>query len=480
MRSWILWLSLTGCTRVHDLVVEEKAPGTAHVRFETRLEGTAHVRYRYEERGREVTVETPGVPASSGVVPVLGLPTGTELEFEVLVDGRRPSKPLPFKTSSPAGSVIALTQTIWRPELACEPEAYVLFSYLTKEENGVAIIDRDGDYVFSLERPPTEQIARVRPGRDGASLVFQVTDAARTEDIARLIRVDLFGAVVSETRTLWGHHDFVETGEGRFAWLGYDLRDVEAPPNDFGISGEICLAVDTLLEGPEGGGEDDATEVWNAWDPEDYPPGPDTLAPGAVICTPGTDLCKPSFLTDCYELGHGNSLAYLAGEDRYYMNWRWLDVTFEVTGDGALQWQWGGRHAPASDLEPATPDTVPFDGSHFSDVWPGGMLVFDNRDLEQKSRLVEYAFDGASYTEVWSHQEAEPSYEKLLGDVQRIPIEGCDNLLVSWSGQSKLQEITRDGEVVWEVVGGSTIGQAIARVTYLPELYDLSGLGYPD
>ena len=62
------------------------------------------------------------------------------------------------------------------------------------------------------------------------------------------------------------------------------------------------------------------------------------------------------------------------------------------------------------------------------------------------SRLVEYAFDDAGYQEVWSYES--DKFENVLGDVRRIPIDGCDNLLVSWSGQGRISEITRDGELV--------------------------------
>jgi hypothetical protein len=113
------------------------------------------------------------------------------------------------------------------------------------------------------------------------------------------------------------------------------------------------------------------------------------------------------------------------------------------------------------------------------------MLYFDNRAAKDEdnndlgSRLVEYSFDDDGYEQVWEYEEPTRSYENLLGDVQRMPIEGCDNVLVSWSGQGKLQEITREGEVVWEVAS-QTVGGITSRLFFVPDLYDLSGLGYPD
>lgn len=471
-----LGMTLTGCGgSIADVAFREgAAPGTGMVTFASKDDGDAFVRWGLSEDG--LTNRTPAVPTGDGRVTVLGLPTGKQVFLEVVVDRdgkEKVSNLLDVTVPPPSREVIAFSQNVWEPSLACDEGGYVLFSFINAESSGVGIIDRSGKYVFSMDWPEGEQVARVRPGRDGASLVFNVADAKKRDDVARIHRVDLLGNPVSETRTLQGHHDFVEMAPGRFAWLGYDIREIEAPPNNHGIEGTIELAVDTIYEADEGAGEADYDEIWNAWDPEDYPPGPYTLPSGSVNCTPNG--CGPSFLKNgAFEFGHGNSLAYVASEDAYYMNWRWLDVTMKVTGSGDLAWQWGGDHSDFA----LDPDTA-FDGPHFSDVWPGGMLMLDNRNRQRGSRLVEYAFDDAGYEQVWEYEEPSGAYENLLGDVRRMGIEGCDNLLVSWSGQAKIQEVTRDGQVVWEV-GSPAVGHVTSRVFFVPDLYDVSAVGYPE
>jgi hypothetical protein len=57
-----------------------------------------------------------------------------------------------------------------------------------------------------------------------------------------------------------------------------------------------------------------------------------------------------------------------------------------------------------------------------------------------------------------------------------MPIEGCDNVLVSWSGQGRLQELTRDGQVVWEVQ--FALGDITGRAQYLSSLYDFADQAY--
>ncbi|MEZ4239430.1 MAG: hypothetical protein R3F59_25390 [Myxococcota bacterium] len=409
----------------------------------------------------------------------MGLPRN-DVDYVVVVvdgDGEHESELQTSSVSPPVDSVFSFQQTVWSPDKACDSGGYVLLSYITADRSGVGIVDRTGRWMYSIDRPEEVQIARVRPGRDGKSLVFNINDAHHGDDVATIERVDLLGNPVSSTRTVQGHHDFVETSEGQFAWLGYDLRDVEAPPNtppddNPEITGTVCMAADTVVTGPEGAQEGDETVIWNTW--EDYPPGVDQIPSDSIVCN--RDGCKPGFLTNgCYEFGHANSLAHLNSEGAFYFNFRWLDATMKATDAGDLEWVWGGE---ASDfvMDPATA----FEGMHYSDVRPGKLLAFDNRNRAVGSRLVEYTFDDTSYEQVWQYEEPDGDYENLLGDVQRIPIEGCDNVLVSWSGQAKLQELTRDGEVVWEVVASGSVGQVTSRVTYLPGLYDLSGLGYPD
>ncbi|MEZ4239429.1 MAG: hypothetical protein R3F59_25385 [Myxococcota bacterium] len=475
----LLALAACGPAPIRDVTLEEGvARGTAEVRFTTRLSGEAFVRFTEADDDVEdpVYTETARVDAASGRVLVVGLPRN-EVEYEVvLVDDRgreHRSQTQRAPVSGPVGSVLAFEQTVWAPDEACDPGGAVLLSYLTGEQNGIGLVDRAGRWLYSLERPAVYQIGRVRAGRDGRSLLFNLSDTAKAEDVGVVERIDLLGRPLSTTRTVWGHHDFVETPEGDIAWLGYDLRDVEAPPNtpprdNPEITGTVCIAADTLVVGPEGGLEGDETVLWDTW--EDYPPGVDHIPTDSISC--GRDGCEPAFLRNgCYEYGHANSLARVDSEGAYYFNLRWLDAAMKASEAGDLQWVWGGAGSDFA-LDPATA----FEGMHFSEVRPGRLLAFDNRNPDVGSRVVEYAFDDTGYRQVWEHEDPDGTYEHILGDARWFPIEGCDNVLVSWSGQGKLQELTPAGKVVWELQGTGTT----SRVTWVPDVYDLSGLAYPE
>ncbi|MEQ1505239.1 MAG: hypothetical protein ABMB14_23615 [Myxococcota bacterium] len=477
MTQWILLAAaLGGCSKIKDVAfVPGQIPGSGSVTFEGGKDGDATVKFGLADG--ELDQETPPAPAADGKVEVRGLKSGKSYQMVVVTD-KGESEPIDVTIDPPASGVPAFTLNAWQPEKSCMDGGYVLFSYIGADKSGVAILDRDGNYVWSLGVDEPAQVGRVRPGRDGQSILYNTADAAKVDDIAQVIRVSYDGTVQSVTETLNGHHDFVERSDGRIAWLGYEFRDGIDPAGDDPDLGPVCVAADVIYESDEGlSDRAGATEIWNTW--TDYPAGVYTIPPDSMVIQRDNDgniiKIEPAFLKErgCYEFGHGNSLAYRDSDGGYLMNWRWLDVTMKIDGaSGDLAWEWGGAFAEL----PGAADEA-FEHGHFSDVWDGGMLMFDNRNRAELSRLVEYAFDDAGYQEVWSYES--DKFENLLGDVRRIPIEGCDNLLVSWSGQGRMSEITRDGELVWDV-GATAVGNVTSRVFFVPDLYDMSGVAYPD
>jgi hypothetical protein len=239
------------------------------------------------------------------------------------------------------------------------------------------------------------------------------------------------------------------------------------------------MAVDTIWESEEGLSETGSEiTIFNTW--EHYPPGVYTVPEDSVrangqpafLCAAG----NPEWGDPAYEFGHANSLAYVDETDSYFINFRWLDANIKVARGAAepFVWQAGGEHA-------TLPLTVPPPGTelyhaHYSDIWADGMVVFDNRHRDGVSRLVEYAYDDTQYQQVWEWES--DSYENILGDVRRIPLDGCENRLVAFSNQGRIAEIDPSGEIVWDA-GSAIPGNVVARIYWLPDLYDFSGVAYP-
>lgn len=474
MRSWfvlgVCGVGVAGCSKIKDVTwVPNELPGSGTVTFSSKADGDAVVRFGEAEDALDQ--QSPGVAASEGAVPVRGLVLGHHYFAQVAI-GDKESDVIEFTVDPPPDGIPIMTQNRWEPGGSCMDGGYVLFNYIGSGKSGVAIVDRRGQYVWGVSVAPPEQVGRARPSRDGKSILYNVAHEEKSSDIAAIYRQPYEGGDPVRTRTLWGHHDFVELPDGDMAWLGYDIRLDQLYPDGVTTG---CIAADTLMKGPEGMGDDETpTTLWDTW--EDYEPGIYTFTGESDLFLKNYD-CGDG--TSPREFQHGNSMGWIDSEQSYYVNWRWLDTMVKFDASGVMQWQWGGGF---NELDGADPKP---EHAHFSDVWPGHVLMYDNRNSTVGSRLVQYGLTDTSYVQDAEFLAGDLSlddpahvidYDDVLGDLRRIPIDGCDNLLVSFSKQGRLSEMTPDGEFVWDI--GVGLGQITGRAYFLPDLYDWSGIAY--
>ncbi|NCG21549.1 MAG: hypothetical protein GWP91_21255 [Rhodobacterales bacterium] len=119
-----------------------------------------------------------------------------------------------------------------------EPESemangYVLLSTLGSDSTWVGLLSGTGRYHFTAGSDADNlNIARARMGRDGTSVIYNYAHDDRIDDLGGLARVSLDGSVNTRTRTLVGHHDFIELPDGTLSWLGYDRRNIAMPSVD--------------------------------------------------------------------------------------------------------------------------------------------------------------------------------------------------------------------------------------------------------
>jgi hypothetical protein len=166
------------------------------------------------------------------------------------------------------------------------------------------------------------------------------------------------------------------------------------------------------------------------------------------------------WLPGAHEWSHANSLVWQEAEQAYYVHVRYWDALLRIGADGTLDWTLGGLHSDFTGVA-----DLPLHG-HLSDAWEDGVLVFDNGDHgdPEVSRVVEYRLDADARTfeEVWSVPEPEGRHATFLGDARKLP---GGNVLVAWSPYGLLQEITPDGDVVWE----ATTEHVVGRVQLVPD-----------
>ena len=459
-----------------DLEVSDGAvPGVAEVHFTSKKEGIARVYYSVSGGPEQ---QTP--PSASGTehdVTLLGLKAGMTYTVRVEVEGANgkitSSDEIEFTAGPPSQGMPIFSLEESEPELMCDPGGYFLFGFIGDAASGVGILDRDSQYVWTVpNEEPGAQVGRPRPGRDGKSILWNYADSERIEDLAAVVRLSMDGKTRTVTRTLNGHHDFVELPDGKIAWLGYAFDEA----HEFELDGMMVtapVAVDTIHEVEEGTSDAAAAStVFNMF--EDYP---------HPVYNTGNNFRESGFLPGYREFSHGNSIAYLEHDDSYLIMLRWISALVKVDrATGAFVWQMGGVQNEFDDTDNPGSDENLFFEPHFSDAWSDQLFVFNNGpkptpNNPSTSRLMRYTLDedGRTFTNTWSYDTGD--YENILGDVRRMGIEGCDNVLVSFSGQGRIAELTPDGRVAWSTAG--SLGYVTTRVYYLPDLYDFTGAGYP-
>jgi len=422
----------------------------------------ATVSLRYGRTGQELSTQHP--ETSTGTehsFTVLGVKTGKVYDFEVDVDGETAVVSARVTPSDPSMPLYEVDE--WDASLACQDGGFILMSYLGNDNSGIAILDRDGDMVWALPFPRTNvQVTRVRPALDGRSLLYTTTDGDRVQQIGEHIRQPLDGSAPDVLSTPRSHHDFVELPDGTIGWLDYAAFG----PYDNCTPGTGPLtqdaALDRIVESPFGGPEVGVYDMWT-----DYPR------------TMNCDVDDEEFLKPqgVFDLSHSNSIAYRASDDAYFHMSRWQDAFYKVDrATGAFVWEFGGPHNDFTPAKGQDPSEL-FNHSHMSEIWDDGLLVFNNNDHgpngEGPSIAQEYVLDETAMTWDLTWQwTSEHGFEKLLGDVRRMPQSECDNVLISLANTGMVREITRDGQVAWNA--SSAFAKVTSRVYFVPDIYDLT------
>jgi len=158
-----------------------------------------------------------------------------------------------------------------------------------------------------------------------------------------------------------------------------------------------------------------------------------------------------------FDYTHGNSLvADLAGGHIYY-NSRNLSAVVKIhRGSGKIRWRLGQGGDFAPDPAAAAPW---FQQAHGLKVLPdGNLLLYDNGKKERGySRVVEYRLDEAKKTAriAWQYDGGVAGRWQTLywGDADRLPNGNTLINAATWAQEkrSRIFEVTRAGEVVWEM-----------------------------
>jgi len=321
------------------------------------------------------------------------------------------------------------------------------------EDSWTVIVDRDGDYVFYAQGEERTIIPTSKVGLDGQSILFTSNDSSQTDDVSTITRIALDGSTESVTEIATGHHDFAELPGGGFGYLGMDFQVHDVEGEEWEIAG------DTIIEIEEGETRSDASnEVFNAFDEYNEPWRPCSHFDNGAY---GYE--------DMADWTHANSIVLDEDAEAFYVMAKNLDAIWKIDRlTGEIIWEMGGQMSDFS----WDSDTKPWSHAHMSQVWDGGLVMFDNgyHNDDKVSRIVEYQYneDTMELEQVFDYYDADGAFSPLLGDVKKLP-EG--NYIASWMVSGRLTEITTEGEVVWQA--DMEVGNATSRVTWIEDLYDM-------
>jgi arylsulfate sulfotransferase len=345
----------------------------------------------------------------------------------------------------------------------------------------LAAIDPEGHAVWTLEVPGAIHEAswtssgtlRVLSGRtalteyDLAGRIVSEWAAARTEDVPE-------GAVAVDVEAL--HHDLTDLPDGSMVALSVERRWIEdypssevdpaAPPAPAWVAGDVVVEIARSGE---------VTSRWPLLDRLD----PLRIGYDAVVGNFWEDFASWDG-DDVKDWSHGNAVSYDPGSDTVLAGLRHQDAVVGLSrATGEVRWILAPRANWPDDLlplvlAPEDADAVLPYHMHGAKFTPAGtVMLFDNGNdrasayeprldpTQNFSRALEVAIDveAGTWREVWSYgEELVPShYSGSLGDADLLPVTG--NVLITFGnlaapdlGGVRLLEVTRAGEIVWELV----------------------------
>lgn len=338
----------------------------------------------------------------SHLATLYALPPGEPLVARVEVEEVGESDPAAFTTGELDPGL---------PGLSVEGEpgwgGWVFTSFVGAVSYAV-LLDDTGQIVWWHE-VDAPRLTRVRPRPDGLGVWYGFAES-EAKDSGGLRSVGWTGASLGDLDAPAFSHDFELLPDGRVAWIEFDRRELDDGSPVWG---------NRIVEG--GAGATSAV-VWSAFD--SWEPGVDG------------DVDAQGYWTGV------NALDYDVDHDSYLLSARGLGAIVELGRDGQLGEQIGG---PQSDYTFADGGDVPKRQHQFERL-DDGLLVFDNRDAETGSRVLELALDAEAGTAAarWTYAPTEPLFVYALGDVDRRP---DGSTLIAWCTAGELTHLAADDSV---------------------------------
>lgn len=361
-------------------------------------------------------------------VLLLGNGSDRDIHFRVVTvagDTELPSDDYSIATGTLPGELPELTVT-------GTVEHWQGYQALPNQGTGhsVVIIDTRGEVVWYhvIDEPWNVMRAAVTPQGEVAIGLAGVSDADKEEGVIRYVSMD--GSETRDVEVPYFDHDFTMLPDGTMAAIV--------------LSRNFCCTevADSIVEIDSSGA---MTTIWDAWDQLDY----ETYGGRG-----GSNWT------------HANALDYSAEDDAYFVSLKDIGTIAKVDrSTGETLWLLNG------DANEFTfPDgEQPVDYQHQFDRVDGGLVIFANElpDAED-SQAVELALDEEALTAeyVWRYSHDPGLNVFAKGDVHVLD---DDAVQVVWSSSGEIENVTREGEVVWRL--NTSLGYGFTFTTFAETLY---------
>jgi len=417
----LLAIILGACTGPdEDALVVEATPAEAIGTVVTVTWDAGPATVRYGVQGGELSHSVEG----DGEVTLIGLKADTTYLIDVDAEGVTGGTSV---TTEPPPNAIPGLNVGGEPALG---DGFFVTTFLSST-SAAAILDQDGDLVWWWPDERSDiQLARAELLADGSGVVFGVStnNPQAEERYTELIEVSWDGTSVNTIQVPDYHHDFVQLGDGEYAYQALTTETV----GEREVLGDLLMRVDR---------EGNTTEIWNAFD--DFP----------FDAEYADDERKKYW-------HHANAMD--RNDDGYLFSMRNLNTIARITDAGELDWALGefGDFAIEGEKE----HTV---NQHQFDAVDGGLVIFDNGSTaEADSRVVEYALDldGGTAEEVWVYRPDPTLYNYALGSAQRVD----DITVVSFTTAGRIEQVDADGTLAWELY--TDIGAGVGYTEWVSSL----------
>ena len=405
-----------------DVSTLVSATWTSDVTARTRLELT---------RAGDPVLTTDWSPGGAALdFPILGLVAGTEYtaklvdeDGETLTTGTVTTGALPHDLSN---STTEGTSS-WT--------GYLATAMYTAGEPYAVILDPRGNIVWYWHRSG-EPLSRVRVRRDGLGVwVMGMPATSDVPDPGWIAGVAWDGSLLADIVPVGNDgegctHDFYEMEDGSLIFLGNETRELEGAD----------YTGDSVFRWTPGG---DEQAVWSFWDSISPLPPADGLDPG--------------------DWTHGNALRWSEDSGTLFVGARSISAIFEVDPSNWTTLHMLGGPFPDYQMPTGSP---PYHQHQF-DLRGNELLVHDNRNSADGTRLVSYTLDreAKTATQNWEYAPGAALFDSVFGDVTYLD---DDRFLVTWSTSGYIEERTRDGDAPWTMT--LDIGSILGYSQLVPRL----------